>query len=201
MPQSKLLAALAAAVLLAAVPAAAQGETLVPPDNSAAIQYTETLPTSGGQKDAEGKTHKVKPNKVLGQKNAHRLESKGKQGREVAEFAAETAPAGTGSADHAKASGGSSGNTGAKKKQQGEGDEAGGVPGKGNGGGSGGEGSTPVGGGQSAATPHADSALGEIAGQATGTSSGRLGLLLPLAILAALGWAAAYFWRQRRRIA
>lgn len=36
-------------------------------------------------------------------------------------------------------------------------------------------------------------------GQATGTSSGELGPLLPLAILAAIAGSLAFLWRRKRR--
>jgi hypothetical protein len=210
MPLSKLPAALATALVLAAVPAAAQAE-YVPPNNSAAIQYTETIPTSRGQKDAEGDKGKVKPGKVLGEKNADRLESKGKQGKEVAEFAAETAPVPVTSDEGGSAQGDDPGSAGGKKSDSDEG-AAGAAGGSGNGGSGG---ASPAGpgsatsasnnaaaGGNAATGPaEGSSALGEIAGQATGTSDGELGLLLPLVILAAVAWAAAFFWRQRRRIA
>ena len=47
--------------------------------------------------------------------------------------------------------------------------------------------------------PAGSSGLGEVIGQATGSSSsGQLGLLLPLLILAVATWAVAYVLRQRR---
>jgi hypothetical protein len=50
--------------------------------------------------------------------------------------------------------------------------------------------------------PHGSSGLGEVLGQATGSSSsGQLGLLLPLVVIGAIAWALAFFWRQRRRVA
>ncbi|MFL5897545.1 MAG: hypothetical protein ACJ76D_03650 [Solirubrobacterales bacterium] len=203
MPQPKLLVLLATMALFTALTAAAQAEEIVPPSNSAVIQYTETLPTSRGQKDAEGKKGKVKPAKVLGHKNADRLEKQGKQGREVAEFAAETAPAATtvsgggSAAKPASAGGGNHRGSGKQKADEGGGSASGGGSA---GGGSGGSGSSGTGGGVPGQA-HGSSALGQIAGQATGTSSGELGLLLPLVILAAVAWAVAFFMRQRRRIA
>lgn len=202
MPHSKLLAISASAALFAVLPVAAQAEEIVPPDNSAAIQYTETLPTARGQKDAEGHTDKVKPVKVLGHKQADRLEKQGKEGREVAEFAAETAPAGSAtnkgggetSVSPPADSGKQQGSERKRKRSEGSSHAAGGGSDKS--GGAGGSGT----GGADTAQPHGASALGEVAGQATGTSSGRLGLVLPLVILGALAWAAAYLWRQRRRI-
>lgn len=50
--------------------------------------------------------------------------------------------------------------------------------------------------------PEGSSGLREVVGQATGTSdSGRMGLLLPLLILAAVAGSVFYFWRHRRQAA
>ena len=49
-----------------------------------------------------------------------------------------------------------------------------------------------------AQNPSGSSGLGEVIGQATGSSSGELGLLLPLLIIAVVIWSAAYLRRQRR---
>jgi hypothetical protein len=50
------------------------------------------------------------------------------------------------------------------------------------------------------ASPSGSSGLGEVLAQATGSSSsGDLGLLLPLLILAAIAWAVAYWARHRGR--
>jgi hypothetical protein len=49
-------------------------------------------------------------------------------------------------------------------------------------------------------TSEDSSAVGEVLAQATGTTSdGGTGLLLPLAIVAAIAWAIAYLLRQRSR--
>lgn len=62
----------------------------------------------------------------------------------------------------------------------------------------GGKGAREVAAGQ----PGGSSGLGEVLGQATGaSSSGQLGLLLPLAILAAVAGSLAFLWRRRRRTA
>lgn len=48
--------------------------------------------------------------------------------------------------------------------------------------------------------PEGSSGLREVIAQATGSSdSGRMGILLPLLILAAVAGSAFYFWRQRRQ--
>lgn len=84
-----------AAIALAAIalPASAAAETIVPPENSAVAQYTESFPTAGGQTDGNGPTRRdASPAKVLGAHNAERLGRRGPDGRAVAELAAETAP-------------------------------------------------------------------------------------------------------------
>ena len=188
----KLTAAVATLAFAALAAPAAHGEEIVPPGNSAVIQYTETIPSAGGQKDAEGKQGKAKPGEVLDDSTAHQLESKGKTGEEVADFAAETAPVTTSGQQQSSTPSGE-GSTGGEKQQ----DQGGAAPPNG-GGGNGGGGDQA---GTDLSPAEGSSALGQIAAQATGTSSGELGLLLPLIILAAAGWAGAYSWRKRHRIA
>jgi len=195
------MAALVASLTLALTnfSAFAMAETVVPPGNSAATQYTEGFPTAGGNAKANsGINGDASPAKVLGSGNAKKLESKGAVGHEVAELAAETAPAPVSEEHgsptkpthhhrhHANANGGSNGSTG--------GGGAGG--GKGGGGGSGsGQGE---GGGVNAGS--GSSGLGEVLSQATGSSSGQLGLFLPLIILGTVIWSLTYLWRQRRQV-
>jgi hypothetical protein len=91
--QAQLVSIAAAAVLAPASPAATQ--PVVPPGNSAVNQYTETFPTARGDATTKrGKRgHRERsPAKVLGSRNAHRLESQGPQGRELAAVVAATAP-------------------------------------------------------------------------------------------------------------
>jgi len=192
-----------AAALTLALPASAaaveEAGSVVPPENSAATQYTEAVPTAGGDSTSGGGHKKPSPAKVLGSKNAHKLESQGKDGREVARVVTETAPqtstptttappvgaqrAGNGSNDkgNSKADGGNGNSQGqAHRPRQVE--------------------PPPV---KPAATttdlPSGSSGFGEIVAEATGSSSsGQLGALLPLAILAAIAWSLAFFWRQRR---
>jgi hypothetical protein len=203
----------ALALAMAALPATAGAESIVPPSNSAAAQYTEAFPTAGGEKQVSGRKNKKRtPAKVLGGHDAHKLESKGKQGREVADFAAETSPASTpevepnGEAPEAnEVPAGSKSSSGGKKK---DGHPEEGAGGSGQGGGSP-PGKNPNGGGGTAGTAHpsagvsepsGSSGLGEVIGQATGSSSsGQLGFLLPLALVAAVVWALVFYWRQRRR--
>ena len=108
------------------------------------------------------------------------------QGRKAAEVAAVTAP-GT-----------------SVQASQDEGEEGAAVTG----GGDGGDGTAGQGAGRAAGTAGSvtapqdsdgSSGLGEVLGQATGSSSGQLGLLLPLVIIATAAWACAFFWRQRVR--
>jgi phage repressor protein C with HTH and peptisase S24 domain len=204
-PRFLLSPALALAIFL--LPATADAESIVPPSNSAAAQYTEAFPTAGGEKQVSGhKNGKRTPAKVLGGHDAHKLESKGKQGKEVANFAAETSPAPTAVAEPSDVappsdeSGPGSNPPAAGKKSHAV------AGGSGNGGGRGGNGkSANQGTSQSAAPasvgePSGSSGFGEVIGQATGSSSsGELGLLLPLALVAATVWALVFYLRQRRR--
>ncbi len=198
------------AALSLALPTSAMGEeeasSVVPPENSAATQYTEALPTAGGDKEAHGNGRKPSPAKVLGAKNAKRLESQGKEGREVAQIVAETAPtpaSAPSTAEEPTRPQGPSSQGDTKSTPEGEGDEAGGAgPGKGSG--------PPDRPSESPATkptpvstelPSGSSGFGEVIAEATGSSSsGQLGALLPLAIIATIAWSLGYFWRQRRPV-
>jgi hypothetical protein len=184
----------AIAVWLAAPATAAEPtESVVPPENSAATQYTEALPTAGGNKESGGggKGGHRSPANVLGARNAHRLESHGKQGREVAEVVAETAP--STSAPTAERQGPGSKDA-AADKQAGNGRSE--------------QASQPAPGGETSQAsqspsdelPGGSSGLGEVLAAATGSSSsGQPGFLLPLAIAAAIAWAISYLLRERRR--
>jgi hypothetical protein len=190
-----LTAAIAAAFV---PPLAAADEPVVPPENSAATQYTEAFPTAGGNRESGGDGSKhPSAAQVLGTDRAHRLEAQGKAGREVAEVVATTAPNPSAHAQEAvggepaPGSGAGSESHGAAPPGSQPGDEAGAPAG------------TPA--DASAASgeaPDGSSGLGEVLDQATGaSSSGQLGVLLPIAIVAAIAWALAYLWRQRRRAA
>jgi len=194
-----LATALAATLALLVVPAPALAEYLVPEGNSAVTQYTEGFPTAGGEKKTEGSGAKkpVTPAKAIGAANAKKLEDHGPDGTAVAEVAAETAPAGVSAIDSGGGSGDdvgqpqqdsspSQGDTGKGKPAKDDSkqveEETGGAP-------AGGSGEGPSG----------SSAIGEILAAATGSSSsGQLGLLLPLAILGAVVWAGAFLWRQHK---
>lgn len=182
------LAALAFALALAPAATAQEAEEAVLPENSAVNQYTEPFPSAGGERDVhEQEGREASPRKVLGPRNARRLEREGDAGRELAELTAETAPAPYG-AD------GEGGET-----------EAGAGPGGGEGkGGSGSPEGTAPGGAQAVeiADVSGSSGLGAVLSRATGISpSGAGGLLLPLLILATIVWAIAYAYRQRQTAA
>lgn len=164
-----------------ALPAGAAA-AYVPPDNSAATQYTEAVPTAGGPKKTGGAKHGQggDPGTVLGKKNAKRLNSQGQAGREAAEVAAATAPNGSGTAESGNAS---------QSAPQG--------PGQGSAG-SGSQGEAKQG-PDAQSEPDGSSAFGEVASDATGSDSGGTGLLLPLAVVAAILGSIAYLLRQRRR--
>ncbi|HEX2096874.1 MAG TPA: hypothetical protein VHF50_05835 [Solirubrobacterales bacterium] len=186
----------AALALAAATPATAAEEALIPPGNSAVNQYTESFPTSGGNKRTEKRSTRP-AERVLGKKNTERLESHGADGREVAEVAAETAPV---AVDDGGPDSGSEAGAGAV---------VGGSGGQGSGGDTG---STAAGTDTperqtaradgvetSVARPEGSSAFSEVLAQATGSSdSGETGLLLPLVIVTTLAASAAYALRRRR---
>jgi hypothetical protein len=197
------------AMALCAPPSTAAAEAIVPPGNSAAAQYTETFPTAGGEKETGGqKKEKLTVGQALGERNARHLEAKGSAGKEVADFAAETSPAPVATLVEPSSGGGGDRGGGGKDRTQkaGQADHAGkgqtdgkGVPSAGNTGNGGpGSSSAPADQSQSAGS----SGLGEVLGQATGSSSsGKLGLLLPLVIVGAVIGSLLYLWRQRQRVA
>jgi hypothetical protein len=172
---------LATATAVLAFPAGAAAEYFVPPSNSAATQYTETLPTAGGHHDSEkGRKGHRSPKDVLGKRNAHRLDKQGAAGREVAEVVAATAPpTEAGEPQPAAPIDRTSEDRDRREKRERPPAETGGAGGPG---------------------PSGSSGLGKVLGQATGVSaSGQLGLLLPLAIAAAAAWALAFLMRKRNR--
>lgn len=193
------IALVAATTALAAAPtAAAEEETeVVPPDNSAVNQYTETFPTGGGERDVnKGRRQQASPKRVLGNDNAKKLEKHGSEGRAVAEVAAETAPPVDKSSQPRE-----------EESETGAAPPAGGGNDSGGGGGADREGQPQAQRQETAPAPADDpnvdipagsSGISEVLAQATGsTSDGELGPLLPLVILAALGWAIALLLRRR----
>jgi hypothetical protein len=187
---------IASLVALAAFSPAASAETVIPPGNSAATQYTEAFPTSGGEADVnkEINSSHLEPSKVLGKHKTRALESQGNDGREVAIITAVTGPGtvepeqpaeGAGGAHHAKPKPAPAQGNGQPADQsqdsQGNGGQAG-----------------PNDPSVTVSQPSGSSGLGEILGQATGTSSGELGLLLPLILIGTVVVSLTYGWRQRR---
>lgn len=192
--------AAASAVAALALPSAAAAEYYVPPANSAANQYTESVPGAGGE--SHGKRKPVTPGAALGSGNAKKLESKGAAGKATAELAAETAPpqlvdqGSSGGEATGKTAG--KGQTGGEGEEQGNGESGSGAAGTGgsNGGSSGGGGSSSNA-AASAQQPKGSSGVGQVLGQATGVSDGNLGLWLPLAIVLTLIGSVAYWVRTR----
>jgi hypothetical protein len=185
--------------LLAAAPAAAE-EALVPPENSAVNQYTETFPTAGGDKDAHDHDGGNRtPKKVLGHKNAKKLEEQGPAGKATAELAAETAPNSVDAPLEVEPE--------EAVTEVEESDESGaGAPSRGDGGGNPGtesRGTAPTANATPTrvivAEPDGSSGFAEVLGRATGSSQpGGMGIFLPLLILGTIFWAIAYVARQRR---
>ena len=173
----KIQLGLLAAIATFALPSPALAAYFVPPGNSAATQYTEAYPTAGGNREAGGGGKDRSPSEVLGSRNVAKLQSQGPDGRAAAALAAETAPGGV-----------APNQGGAGSEPNGAGSQPGSGPG----------GADAEGLGTDRS--NGSSGIGEVIGQATGSSSsGGLGLLLPLALLATAAWALAFLWRQRRR--
>jgi hypothetical protein len=195
----------AALTVALVVPAHSLADYYVPPENSAANQYTESFPGAGGEKDGKGKG--VTPADTLGSRNAKRLEEHGSAGKAAAEVAAETAP------EPVTTDGGTSGGSGSASGGSGGAGNAGGnassgkgAGGSGSGGGSGANGgSTSSGSGNTAVSqsakvdqPEGSSGLSQVLGQATGVGDGNVGLWLPLVILLTLAGSIAYAARSRQ---
>jgi hypothetical protein len=149
---------------------ASAGAAVVPPENSAATQYTEAYPTTGGNVETD-RTGDRSPAQALGKENARKLQGMGPEGAAAARLAGETAPASSG--------------PGAAR-----GGGQGGMHGDGSGHAMADHGGTVA--------EDGSSGIGEVIGSATGSSdSGELGLLLPLIILATLVLSGLYAWRRR----
>lgn len=207
--RATLLTAILALALSLAAPAYAGAEAIVPPGNSAAAQYTEAFPTASGERDTDKQKQKRSPQKVLGEEGSKQLQSKGQDGKAVAEIVAETSPAPDSAAaavePESSGSGGQADGSGNSKgpKDGGEGgsqQSSGGGPAAGGGNG----GSSPNGDGTATTTIEVSgsSGLGEAVGQATGASSSDglgMGLLLPLILVGGLVWAILFAWRRRQQ--
>lgn len=190
-----ILIALVTSVALMALPAAAGAEYFIPDGNSAVNQYTEGVPSGGGEKSTKGAGEKpVKPGKAIGAENTKKLEQAGGQeGREVAEVAAETAPPDIAAVEQEQQSDGKRNSDG--KKQAGKG---------GDGETQGDKGSTNPNDNEVVAPastfsgngPSGSGGVGEVVSAATGGTDGGVGLLLPLVIVAALAWGLLYAWRR-----
>jgi len=194
--------AITAACVALSFPALAGAAPYIPPGNSAATQYTETFPSSGGNVEVNGSIAGGggSPQKALGKKTAEALDSAGPEGEQVAQLAAEAAPEEAAPGEEASGAGKDSGSHG-KKQDQG-GNAAGGGKEGGNGGGPSGEGggnAKPSAGNSGLDATSGESAAGQVASSATLSSSGSMGIFLPLILLAALAWAIFYAWRRHQR--
>lgn len=182
--------AMATLVAALALPALAGAESVVPPGNSAATQYTETFPSAGGNVEANhGIGGGGSPAKHhLSPGTTHALESQGEDGRAVAALAGESPTTTTGG------SGSSGGGGHGSKEARGGGSGSSGSGGGPSGGGGGGGSS-----GSSAAGPAGSSGVGHVLSSATLSSSGETGIFLPLVLLAALFGSIVYAWRRRQQ--
>jgi MYXO-CTERM domain-containing protein len=208
-----------ALVVFFALPSFAAADQVVPPGNSAATQYTQAFPTSGGNvvsgtsigQPNGGGGHKS-PSKVIGKQTTEELESQGSEGKAVAELAAEGAPEtsepepepepeepaeSSGGGASGGGSGGSSGGGHHAAKHPASGPNQGAKAG-------GGKATQPSGTTTNAADTAAaeaagngSSGLSEVVGTATGANSGQMGVFLPIVLLGALVLALVFAWRRR----
>ncbi|MFN8163868.1 MAG: hypothetical protein U0R26_08560 [Solirubrobacterales bacterium] len=176
----------AALVASLALPPLTAAGSIVPPGNSAATQYTETFPTTGGNAEVNSSIGGggaggggQSAAEALGSRTAHTLEQLGQEGRNVAALATESVPpAAEGERGPAKPSHRAGGSE--AKKGPGSGD------------------SGQLGPALAGEAPGGSSGFGEVLSQATGSTSGQMGIFLPLVLVAALLWGLAYAWRQRQ---
>lgn len=181
----KTIVSTAAVLAFLALPATAGAEYLIPPGNSAANQYTEALPSGGGDRNADrGKRKPPPPDRALGKANARRLRSEGVDGKAAAELAAATAPGATAAPGDTDGGDGDGRQANDPSGQEGVG-----------GGGSSADSGGGAAGGLRGVHPGGSSAFGEAVSQATGL--GATGPV-PLLILATVLWAVLYLARQRR---
>lgn len=194
------LGLLAATIAIFALPTAAQAEYLIPPGNSAATQYTEAVPTAGGPKATNPSKHggSKSPKQVLGSRNAEKLDAQGPEGHAAAEVAAATAPSAvSGGGENASAA---PRHASPDQAANGSGSSGSGSPGEGTSTDTPGSPAGPEATLAAEQIPNGSSGLGEVLGQATGSSSsGQLGLLLPLIVLGAIAWSVAFVLRRRKR--
>ncbi|HEX3730041.1 MAG TPA: hypothetical protein VHV47_09565 [Opitutaceae bacterium] len=189
-------AALAAVAALLTLPSAAlAGEYFIPEGNSAVTQYTESIPSAGGEKGGHDK--QASAGNTIGSKNAKKLEAAGPEGHAAAQVAVETAPVAPPQPAAKTPSNPESSPAHARHHQSG---------GSANSNPSGGSGSDPSGSHQAspqeqkaaARSTAPGSAAGEVAAKVLGGNSpGQFGILLPLILLGALVGAIAYRLKHR----
>lgn len=157
---------------------------VVPPGNSAATQYSETLPGAGGE-EARNKGGANPEEAAAGapavpSQTASELRALGAEGEAALKLANTTAPP--------HVAGEPGGKKGKKEsKQEKQGTAAGG-----------GSGDGPGAGGGTGLKTAGSSGVGEVLGGVAGTSSGGLGFFQPLIIALVLICAVAYALRRRR---
>lgn len=205
-----------ALVVFFALPSFAEADQVVPPGNSAATQYTQAFPTSGGNvvsgtsigQPNGGGGHKS-PSKVIGKQTTQELESQGSEGKAVAELAAEGAPetsepepepedtSKSGAAGAGKGGGNSGGGQSGAKHPAGGSNQSGAKAG------GGAKATHPSSTATTASTAAAEAAgngssgLSEVVGTATGANTGQMGAFLPIVLLAAVVLALVFAWRRR----
>lgn len=172
-------------VLLAAPASAlAADDSLIPPGNSAVNQYTESFPTSNGNKEIQSDEKKRRGN-TLDSQTARRLQQQGEDGQTVVEIVAATGTAPvnqpSSSTEREDSAGADDAAIGSAAVGGDEGSEPGGTS------------------GARSSEIAGDSPIAEVLAQATGATSGdEAGLWLPFAILAILAASVAFALKRRR---
>lgn len=192
----RIVSATSLALLAILIPTAGASAARVPPGNSAATQYSETVPGAGGEEgapEAGGGSSRSSSNEggtgrksAVPSKTAREFEELGSEGEAVLKLAGGGEPS---SSAHGKGGkNGKKGHGGKGGKHEGAVEGGATVPSDPGG---------PDGSSLASAKSNGSSGVGKVLGGAVGTSGGGLGFLQPLILIAIVAAAVAYVLRRR----